>query len=377
MVEPNLQSIVITNAVGIVLLISLLVTGQMARERRTLVDRMFAVMIFVCMGSCIFEPITWLVDGRPEPWAFFLNYLGNTYCYCATAFHAYLWVLYVDLRLHRGANRIERRYPIALAASALMVLAIIGNLCGHYLFVIDENNVYHRLPLSYLNYALLFALLFFSVWLKYKYQRDHNKVRFFPMAMFLVPIFVGSGLQAAIFGVSLAWPSVCIGLTSIHMSQQNELAYIDSLTGLYNRAYMDSMLKTMERKRELKAGIMVDLDFFKQINDRYGHSVGDRALKEIARILAACTPRGSEAIRMAGDEFIILLDTQDEAEIRRVEALINARVAEFNATGKEPYELSLSFGGCLYDPEKDTADTFLGRLDELMYSEKRIKHSQA
>ena len=371
---PNLQSIIITNAIGLALLFSLLVSSYMTRERRHLDDRIFTVLIFITAGSCVFEPITFLVDGTIAPWAVFLNYLGNTYNYIAGCLCPYLWVLYVDIRLHKGTERIHRWHPVVLVPTAVMLALIIGNLLGHYLFTISDANVYSRLPLSYLNYAIMVFGFVYSIAFKYRYQRKHGRVRFFPIAMFLVPIFIGAGLQAAVYGVSLAWPSVCIGLVSIHMSLQNELSYIDPLTNLHNRAYLDSTLETLSHDSRRFGGMMIDLDFFKDINDSFGHSTGDKALVDAAHVLVSAVSERALVVRYAGDEFVILLDGADEEECARVEHTIEEALAAFNFTSDAPYKLSMSIGYSAFEPGEDTINEFLHRIDSRMYERKRERH---
>ena len=377
MTAINYESIVISNAIGLALLISLLVTSFMTRERRHLDDRIFTALILTCAGACIADPITWFVDLRPEPWAFTLNNLGNTYLYLCSAICPYLWVLYVDTRLHKGTNRIRNWHPVVGVPAAVLVLLVLGNVFGHYMFTISGDNEYSRLPLSYANYILMFGQFFYSVWLKHRYERTHGKVRFFPMAMFLTPVVIGGALQAVIFGISLAWPSVCVGLASIFMSLQNEMSYVDQLTNLYNRTYLDSALQTYERSGKPFSGIMIDLDFFKDINDTHGHSTGDEALAEAAKLLVASAPEDSSVIRYAGDEFVILMpEANEEAALQAVED-IGAAVREFNANAGKPYSLSLSMGFSAFKPGLDTIDSFLSRIDEHMYIQKRSRHLSA
>ena len=376
MVEPNIQSILITNAIGLVLLGGLLISSYLTRERRHLDDRMFALLVLVAAGGCVFEPVTWLVDGNDAPWAFALNYLGNTYCFIGSCLCPYLWVLYVDVRLHKGSERIYSWHPVVGVPVAVLAVLNIGNLFGHYMFVIDSANVYSRLPLSYLHYLVMFALFFYSIWLKHKFQRDNARVLFFPIWMFLAPVFVGAGAQAAIFGVSVAWTSVCIGLVNIHMSLQNELSYIDPLTNLYNRAYLDTALHARERSGSRFAGIMVDLDFFKGINDTFGHSVGDDALAQAARLLVAAAPEGALVVRFAGDEFIVLIPGADEQEANDVMQSVEGELAAFNAKSGKPYTLSLSMGAGVFEPGTDTTDAFLRRIDDKMYTQKRQRHAR-
>ena len=377
MTAINYESIVISNAIGLALLISLLVTSFMTRERRHLDDRIFTALILTCAGACIADPITWFVDLRPEPWAFMLNNLGNTYLYLCSAICPYLWVLYVDTRLHKGTNRIRSWHPVVGVPAAVLALLVLGNVFGHYMFTISNDNEYSRLPLSYANYILMFGQFFYSVWLKHRYERTHGKVRFFPMAMFLTPVIIGAALQAVMFGISLAWPSVCVGLASIFMSLQNEMSYIDPLTNLYNRTYLDSTLKTYERAGRQFSGIMIDLDFFKDINDKHGHSTGDEALAEAAKLLVASAPEDSSIIRYAGDEFVILISGASEEDALQTVEAINATVRDFNAKGDKPYKLSLSMGFSAFQPGSDTIDAFLSRIDEYMYIQKRSRHMTA
>lgn len=375
MVEPNYESIVISNAMALVLLACLVASSYMTRQRRHLDDRIFTAMVALTAGSCFFEPVTWLSDGNPGFWPMFFNYAGNTYCYLAACVTPYIWVLYVDLRLHKGVNRILNWHPAVLVPVIALTLLNVGNLFGHYMFQISDENVYSRLPLSYLNYIMMFAQFFYSVYLKHSYQRRHGRVEFFPMWIFLVPITIGAALQAAMFGVSLAWASVSIGLVAIHMSLQNELSFIDPLTSLYNRAYLESSLRTREHGGESFGAAMVDLDFFKDINDTFGHSIGDDALVSAAQLLAGTAPEGALVTRFAGDEFIIVVPKADDEAMERLKGDLERAAVDFNATSGAEYKLELSVGYSVYDTDGDTLDDLMRRIDQHMYEEKRAHHA--
>ena len=375
--EPNYQSIVITNAIGLVLLFGLTVSSHKARERRHLEDRLFLLLIVVTAGGCIFEPVTWFVDGIVEPWAFFLNYLGNTYCYVVSCICPYIWILYVDARLHKGVDHVQRWHPVFLAMVSIIAAMDIANLFGHFMFTIDEANVYSRQPLSYISYFTMVAMFIYSGWMKRDYQRKHGQVRFFPILMFLGPVFIGAIVQALMFGVSIAWTSVCIGLVNIHMSLQNELSYIDPLTNLYNRTFLSSALRTLEHSGNRFGGIMIDLDDFKDVNDSFGHSVGDEALAEAARILVNTAGDKAIVIRYAGDEFLVFAADADEERAERMKKSIADAVDAYNASSGKPYKLHLSMGSSVFSPGSDTIDDFLHRIDERMYEQKRRHHEAA
>lgn len=95
--------------------------------------------------------------------------------------------------------------------------------------------------------------------------------------------------------------------------QLAKLVYVDALTGLYNRAYLDITSRQMkEGARVFKAAMMVDMDYFKDINDNYGHLVGDQVLREVASIiLANISTEHDLAFRYGGDEYLVLLQEAD------------------------------------------------------------------
>ena len=181
-----------------------------------------------------------------------------------------------------------------------------------------KRQVYKREPLGYAVYVLTVIYLLFTVYLRYRYKKRYGKIRFFPIWMFIIPLAIGTMVQACVYGVSLAWTSVALGLVGIHMGLQNEHSYIDPLTRLYNRNYLDYMLAVISGKSTCTAGLMIDLDYFKSINDKYGHSVGDEALIDAALIIQSSVPAKADAIRFAGDEFIVIMQNSSEAEINEV-----------------------------------------------------------
>ena len=117
---------------------------------------------------------------------------------------------------------------------------------------------------------------------------------------------------------------------------------------------------------------MLDMDFFKEINDRFGHSVGDEALRKTAGLLREASPDDSIVFRFAGDEFILLLTTNREEAICEVEEGIKKAVETFNRSSEQPYKISLSMGHAVFDT-KDK-DAFMEAIDNAMYIEKQAKH---
>ena len=119
---------------------------------------------------------------------------------------------------------------------------------------------------------------------------------------------------------------------------------------------------------------MLDLDAFKIINDTFGHSVGDQALKDVGKLLKDVSA-GGFAARYAGDEFIIIKKTTGEEELERMMDEIRSRTQEFNGLNQRVYQITFSMGADIYKPKEDSVDDFLKRIDDRMYEEKRSKKS--
>ncbi|MFC4802550.1 diguanylate cyclase domain-containing protein [Neobacillus sp. GCM10023253] len=150
-----------------------------------------------------------------------------------------------------------------------------------------------------------------------------------------------------------------------------ELAYYDPVTGLSNRRYFDMQLShSLMRKSNTGAVLLLDIDGFKQVNDTYGHDVGDLLLKEIGSRLMACIGSDNTVSRFAGDEFIIYLPNTDKPLVLEyVEKIIN----EINkpATIDENQIMTSTSIGIAFFPEHGIeANTLMKNADIAMYKAK-------
>ena len=370
----NLQSIIVTNSLGFMLLVVLLVSSHLVRQRKTDGDKLVTVLITVTAVSCIVEMITFILDGKRFPGSRVLAMIGDTWLYASNVTLAFLWTVYADLKLYRDQSRIRKYYGFVSIPAAIGILLLIPNIWTGILFRIDENNVYHREIGGYLFYIPMLLYFGYSIWLRQHCFRKHGRNEFFPIWMFIAPILIGATAQVIVFGISVGWCSVAIGLVGMWMAQQNEMSYLDPLTRLYNRNYLDQFLLILRQKHKTVGGMMIDLDDFKQINDRFGHSTGDAALVDTAQILRSAADSKTVVIRFAGDEFIILQKSEDPAELQAAEDRIRAALAQFNESSGKPYQLSFSIGQSMFRAD---ADKFLSEMDERMYHEKRQKHAVA
>lgn len=166
-----------------------------------------------------------------------------------------------------------------------------------------------------------------------------------------------------------------------HLSEEAHESHIrsitDALTGLPNRVALDDVLER-ERKRSDRSGeplsmVVIDLDNFKQINDRHGHLVGDDYLKTFATILKKNTRATDYNFRIGGDEFLTVLVDCAEADISRYVARIEAAVERWNRDRPHTDKLMVSAGGASLGAFNGSTEACLRAADERMYQQKRKK----
>ena len=114
------------------------------------------------------------------------------------------------------------------------------------------------------------------------------------------------------------------------------------------------------------------LDHFKDINDRYGHDQGDRALIAFSSILEKSFRSSDLVARMGGDEFVVLAEHADGGTVTDLLARLESRLAEWNASSGTPWNIRPSIGTAFYDPGAPLDfDALLKQADEAMYEAKR------
>ena len=176
-------------------------------------------------------------------------------------------------------------------------------------------------------------------------------------------------------GVSCENPQMLLESVTRHVDR---LITTDDLTGLYNRRFMDenlsnALVKAFQTGRPCSA-LYVDVDFFKEINDTYGHQAGDYVLKGVAGLLRDNTRvKEGWAARYGGDEFLIFLPDVDNGAARKIAERLRVKVMNkvFRIGGGKVH-LTCSFGVQTYETKAGqvTAQAFLSMADEKLYQAK-------
>lgn len=146
--------------------------------------------------------------------------------------------------------------------------------------------------------------------------------------------------------------------------RHNKRVYADPLTGAYNRRYLDEAFPGMDSDR---AVAMIDADNFKEVNDTYGHSMGDRVLRGVADTIASCIRNVDAVVRYGGDEFAVIFEGMPPGMLYDKLEQIRQRMGSLTFEGAPGLRQTVSIGGVFGD---GAVAELIGRADRMLYRAK-------
>lgn len=367
----NIPEILVANGTGVILVLFLLLYRIRIAQTNQFDEKAYNFLLIVTFIATINETLSFIIDARPGFIFYILQYISNTICTDASVIVGYCWCLFVEYHIYRNTNRIKKKSRILAIPLIITTILLIINLFGNgIIFSISEKNKYMRGLFSYAVYVAVFFYYIESIWTVKTTKNDSILVEFFPIYYFVVPCMIGTIIQGLFFGIAVGWLCVAIAFILIYIEFQISNSFIDDLSGLYNRKYMNHYLNKLQNaKNKHVYGFLLDVNDFKVINDTYGHLSGDRAIIHIGKILQNTIGNGCVAIRMGGDEFVIFANFKTNEEALVLKKRIEQNVRQFNIHSKEPFHLSFSIGIAKYN---GNIDTFLSAMDDSMYEAKNM-----
>ena len=386
---------IIVNCSAIMLLVFLRMQHRSVKNSFVLDQKLFVVMLDLALVQCFMEAFANLWDREH----IFLNILhgaeiGNTIDISINMFFnllyftinvvfGYVWCLYVVYRMFGSPRRVRRYAKIICAPVIVALVSIWTTPFTGWVFSISDQNVYTRESLWIVPAISTIAYVVFGIGYVYSNKKKINKYMIMPIALIMTPIFVGMFVQWLLPGTAIIAMVITISLVGFYATTQSESAYIDRLSGVYNRRYLDDYLTGLNENDKYRrigktiTGIMLDMDKFKQINDNFGHHFGDDAISQVGSILRENLGKMNFAARYGGDEFIIITPMLDTESIEALMHKLTDVANERNASGDYPYELSFSYGYAQFTvgKEKDS-DGFMKRMDDNMYEYKVAKKAR-
>lgn len=167
---------------------------------------------------------------------------------------------------------------------------------------------------------------------------------------------------------------------AMHLKRKllEDLAYRDSLTGLYNHqqfhTHLEEEFYRAERYGLCLSCVFADIDFFKYINDHYGHIIGDVVLKQIGKLIDKMLRKSDLAARYGGEEFAVLLPNTTRQGANKFAKRLEKKIGELSIQQLKGKRVSISVGVATYDGKEElSSEDLLKQADEAMYAAKRVK----
>ena len=373
-VEANIVSIVIFT------LLLLRELGSIGRQSKQVVfiNIIFAHIMYFLSDICwalildhYLPPIPGLVAAA--------NIINAIVLSCITGF----WFVYAELS--QGEAYIQRLRMRLLVLTPVLVTSVLILV----LFIFFPGTVITEginLTLTYYIVFLSVPVIYIIVSTVRSVIRAFRKENFAVRSLYLTSAAYPFGI-AVIGVIQTFWlkiPMFCFGcsimMLYVYISSLNDQVSIDELTKLNNRTQLKKYIANDIQKQNPgkidRYVLMIDLNKFKHINDHYGHVEGDHAIKRAADALmmsCAGSPMKTFIARYGGDEFIVIVKTESEDQIKKLCSDIKETLIRLNTESGAAYELTASIGYAGYSADISNFQKALGEADEALYREKAAR----
>ena len=357
------------NIYALAILIILLVAFYIRTSVQSFTKQILRTTIVVTIVALIVEPLSWIFDGKQFFGAFFLEYTTNFLLFLIAPVIGGLMMSYVDYMVRKDRARVERRFYYMQWLTFTAVALIINFFSPIYFSVEMGTNSYSGGDFKWLHYVVIGSMYLYMVFFLFRNWKDTQRwMRYVFIIFFALPI-LGMVFQIMNSRLFFSWSSIVIGLLVVYMFFETTSGERNYLTRLYSR-FSYELYATHLIERNLPFGVLLfDLDGFKDINDTYGHRVGDLVLIEFGHALTKTFHPNKMVARLAGDEFVVIIEYPDMT-IPNYTAALQAQLAR-NAY-PQVNTLSFSWGYQSYE-EGMTLDQLYHNVDVKMYEQKNKK----
>ena len=367
------------NIYSMFILIILYIQYSKHSDREYLHNKLFIQIIRLTFLMLIFD-IMGRFDGQPGTINSVFNQFGNYMLFLLAPMIPAIWLVYVHYQIYQDKPRTKKlMYPILFLIIVNFIMLNLSQIYGWF-YYIDSSNIYYRGPFYYIPSSIPFIFIIGTSIFILVNKKLIAENHYLPLLLFALPPLVTTVFQVLFYGISFVLNGMVLSILIVQLNIQNKNIFTDYLTGVNNRKKLDSYMKekieTSTIGRTFSA-IMVDIDDFKSINDRFGHDTGDKALQIFANILTTSIRSNDFIGRFGGDEFYIILGVSEEKGLEDVIKRIQNSIKRYNDIGEEPYKLQCSMGYAVYDYDsKMTVEDFQRSIDTLMYENKRLRKSK-
>lgn len=375
------------------LVILLFVLVKWSRQKKDISTGRYIIRaaIFLAMIFCLSDMVSGVIQEHVFHGANIILNICNIIYFASVILICEAWVLYSFLKIGKLQSDIKKKICLlSIPFIGFFALLLTSPWTGLIFKIDPETCSYERGILVATHWAVsLFYIIYATVRVVAVMSKERNKVKrsemqavlYFPIAPVLMLV-----LQIIIPGLTVTQLGISFSILLLYANEQSSMVQTDDLTKLNNRRSLDNYIENHLSHISNPINftfLMIDINHFKEINDNYGHMIGDQVLKKVAEVLKSSCEESTKRLflcRYGGDEFIIVGINIEDTDVDVVKTNIfngmntNISLDEFD------FQLSVSIGmakGKCQDTED--AEHLIRVADEDMYEEKknfRMKESK-
>ena len=273
---------------------------------------------------------------------------------------------FISLIAAKAYGKVKYLKPCLIFASTNIVIQFVSIWTG-WIFTIDEANIYHRMG-AYWIYIIYFALSisYFIVSIiignrQFRFKLDATLVSAIAL------IIAGITIQMIVSAIRIDFLAIAIGNVVLYVRYGNIIMRQDALTKLFSRRCYEIYLRSIPQDSVI---IFFDVNNFKDVNDKYGHSAGDECLAKIAQIINGVYAKYGSCFRIGGDEFCVIITKNTQVIPQLNENFYNSIKNLQSVDERIPM---VALGYTTYEKQDSNVDVAVSRADEDMYATKKIQ----
>lgn len=345
--------------------------------------RCLAMIMRLTVAIMLCNIICWNFNGIYGAAAAYVLWLCNTAYYIFMLFMAFLWFLYVYDKVTNGNGQwglgvLPKAVPFMVCFVLLAAAPFKATI-----FYIDENNIYCRGQLHFVSTIVAAGYIFTACMLAlralFNTASRESRMEYWRLAMFGLFPLAGGGIQIIRYGTDLLWQLTTVALVMVYLNIQQQNVSRDGMTGLNNRRRLDEYVNSLSLEhpeREKLCYSIIDIDYFKQINDNMGHQTGDKVIRLVADALKVVYGNTRSFIaRYGGDEFVVISKGFGRAEEQHYREALEKKLTSLEGHENMKFNIEISMGSAFCGEDGCTTIHELMELaDERMYEIKKLHH---
>ena len=357
------------------LLILTRINGNLASEDTVREMRKF---VYAYIITVVTDMVWALTEGGYIATPRVLNALDNAISLSAVMMGSFYWFCFVNHRLNTGyISSNKRRTLLEIPAFIAVAVNLVSVFTG-WTFYIDAGGHYMRGKAFFIQLAVtyLYVLIptIYSTVRAFKTKNKRHRTEYMLYATYMLPALITGFLEDLLPGIPVLYLSTYVVINYLFITMLDRQISKDAMTGLNNRRSFDDYLEKVVGEASEKKPVtifMMDVNGFKQINDAYGHVVGDDTLKLVAECLKKVASKyGMFACRYGGDEFSFVKSKNQSDENEIIEA-VREELKAAQKTSARGFKVTISIGYATCKMKDYDIKELIALADGYLYKDKQ------